>query len=74
MARSQSAKSRHSNHQPVSKSEYILATLASCRKSKCCQDRALIDAAYEQYVNDPRAPWNQQRHSNRRVGSRGRGD
>jgi hypothetical protein len=42
----------------VSKDEYIRVTLESCRSDRCCREQALLDAAYEQYVNDPNAPWN----------------
>ena len=43
---------------PVSKEQYIQETLESCKDGRCCQDQAALDAAYEQYVNDPKAPWN----------------
>ena len=46
---------------PVSQVEYERQTLAACRSGTCCREKALLDAAYEQYVNDPRAPWNRGR-------------
>ena len=42
---------------------YIQETLESCKDGRCCQDRAALDAAYEQYVIDPKAPWNKGRRS-----------
>jgi hypothetical protein len=47
--------------QPVSKDEYIRVARESCRHGRCCQDPAQLDAAYAQYVNNPRAPWNKNR-------------
>jgi hypothetical protein len=50
-----------SNQQPVSREQYVRETQAACKDGRCCQDQAALDAAYEQYVNDPRAPWNKTR-------------
>jgi len=50
-----------SRPQPVSKQEYIRKSREMCRKGQCCNDPAMLDEAYEQYVNDPKAPWNKGR-------------
>jgi hypothetical protein len=45
----------------VTRGEYLRATLKACRNGRCCQDVALLEAAYAQYVNHPNAPWNKNR-------------
>jgi len=47
--------------QPVSFAEYVRVTQESCRHGQCCRDQAILAAAYEQYINDPAAPWNKNR-------------
>src|SRR4051794_34152977 len=37
---------------------HVASELDSQRHGRCCRDQAMLDAAYEQYVNDPKAPWN----------------
>jgi len=46
---------------PVSKTTFVRETLESCRNRRCCSDQGMLGAAYEQYVNNPNAPWNRQR-------------
>ncbi len=48
---------------PISKEQYVRETRASCRHGGCCNNQAALDAAYEQYVNDPKAPWNKRRRA-----------
>jgi len=65
MGRSQNRRatdSRKSGKQ-VTRGEYLRATLKACRSGRCCQDVALLEASYAQYVNNPRAPWNKMRAS-----------
>lgn len=50
-----------SRQQPVSKEQYIRETVESCRNGECCRNSAMLDAAYAEYVNDPKAPWNKSR-------------
>jgi hypothetical protein len=49
------------SHKPVSKAVFIRETLQSCRSGQCCNNESVLNAAYEEYVNNPRAPWNKQR-------------
>ena len=44
--------------QPISLADYIRTTQESCRHGQCCRDQTALVAAYEQYLNNPRAPWN----------------
>jgi hypothetical protein len=46
---------------PISQEQYVRETRASCKDGRCCSDQAALVAAYERYVNDPRAPWNKGR-------------
>jgi hypothetical protein len=52
---------RPTGQRPVSKAVFVRETLESCRSGRCCRDQTMLDAAYEQYVNNPDAPWNRQR-------------
>lgn len=49
------------SRQPVSKETFVRETLEACRNGQCCSSQAMLDAAYEQYVNNPYAPWNKVR-------------
>ena len=55
---------------PVSREEYIRRTLELCKSGSCCRDLAILEAAYLQYVSDPKAPWNRRRAGklDRRIG------
>ena len=48
---------------PVTKEAYIRETRDSCKSGECCRDQGALEAAYEQYVNNPRAPWNKIRRA-----------
>jgi len=50
-----------SDPRPVSKDEFIRETIEACKNGHCCSDTAMLDAAYERYVNHPNAPWNKVR-------------
>jgi hypothetical protein len=58
-------KSAATGPQPVSLAEYIRISQESCRHGQCCRDQSALVRAYQQYVNDPQAPWNKIRRSRR---------
>jgi hypothetical protein len=65
MSRSKKQSLGDENHEtspkPVSFSEYVRVTQDSCRHGQCGRDQLALAAAYEQYVNNPAAPWNKNR-------------
>jgi hypothetical protein len=48
---------------PVTKEQYVRETRESCKDGRCCLDEGALEAAYEQYLNNPHAPWNKIRRA-----------
>jgi len=69
MSRSRKSKSIKSHApagpKPISLAEYANEARESCRHGGCCRNEAMLVQAYEQYLNDPKAPWNKTRRSRR---------